>query len=359
MKLQAVSSEYETAAHGAKGTRFGDSEDNGRMDTFRALVARKEGDATEVAIEDWTPEQLMPGEVTIRVEYSSINYKDGLATRVDGGVARTYPLVIGIDLAGEVVESTDAAHKPGARVIAHGHDIGVAHHGGLSQLARIPATWVVPLPAGLTTRQAMALGTAGFTAGMSVAALEHMDVTPDKGPVLVTGASGGVGSTAVAMLAHKGYTVAAGTGSPHAADYLKQLGASDIVDRATTTADSSRPLESGRWAGGVEAVGGPSLAYLLRTTKVGGCIAISGNVGGAAVSTTVYPFILRGVSVLGIDSANLPLDKRTALWQRLATDLRPPQLEDSIVSEIGLDDTPAALAAILQGQTRGRVVVRL
>jgi putative YhdH/YhfP family quinone oxidoreductase len=329
------------------------------MESFRALVVRKEGDGTRVGIEDWSSDQLMPGEVTIRVEYSSINYKDGRATRVDGAVARTYPLVIGIDLAGEVIESSDPAHKPGDKVIAHGHDIGVAHHGGLSQLARVPAQWVVPLPSGMSTRQAMAFGTAGFTAGMSVAALEHMEITPDKGPVLVTGASGGVGSTAVAMLAHKGYQVAASTGSPEAADYLKQLGASDILDRATTTAESSRPLESGRWAGGVEAVGGPSLAYLLRTTKPGGCIAISGNVGGAAVHTTVLPFILRGVSVLGIDSAGLALDKRIAIWRRLATDLRPPKLDETIVSEITLDEAPKALEAILQGQTRGRMVVRL
>ncbi|HEU0167276.1 MAG TPA: oxidoreductase [Chloroflexota bacterium] len=328
------------------------------MDTFRALVVRKDGETTKVALEDWTPDQLMPGEVTIRCEYSSINYKDGLATRVDGNVARTYPLVIGIDVAGEVLDSTDPQFKPGDKVAANGWDIGVAHHGGLSQLARIPSKWVVALPSGLSTRQAMALGTAGFTAGMSVAALEHMEVTPDKGPVLVTGASGGVGSTAVAMLAHKGYTVAASTGSPEAADFLKSLGAGEIVDRATTTAESSRPLESARWAGGVEAVGGPSLAYLLRTTKVGGSIAISGNVGGASFSSTVYPFILRGVNVLGIDSANFPIEKRRAMWQRLATDLRTPKLEEAIVSEISLQETPKALEAILQGQTRGRVLVR-
>ena len=299
----------------------------------------------------------MAGEATVRVEYSSINYKDGLATRLDGGVARMHPLIIGIDLAGEVVESGDPAHKAGDKVIVHGYDVGVAHHGGLSEMARVPAKWVVPLPAGLTTRQAMAIGTAGFTAGMSVAALEHMDVMPDKGPVLVTGASGGVGSTAVAILAGKGYTVAASTGSPDAHDFLRQLGASEIVDRATTTAASSRPMESARWAGGVEAVGGASLAYLLRTTRIGGCIAISGNAGGAEYCSSVYPLILRGVSVLGMDSGNMALARRMALWQRLATDLKPPKLDESITHEIGLDDVPRVLADILAGRTTGRTIV--
>ncbi|MDE3075317.1 MAG: alcohol dehydrogenase catalytic domain-containing protein, partial [Chloroflexota bacterium] len=208
------------------------------MDKFRALVVNKAADTTSVGIEEWTPERLAPGEVTVRVEYSSINYKDGLATRVNGGVARIYPLIVGVDLAGEVVESRSADHQPGDKVLAHGYDIGVAHHGGLSQLARIPAKWIVPLPAGLSTRQAMAIGTAGFTAGMSVAALEHMEVTPDQGPVLVTGASGGVGSTAVSILAAKGYEVAASTGSPQSHAYLRELGAAEILDRATTTAAS-------------------------------------------------------------------------------------------------------------------------
>jgi len=329
------------------------------MDTFRALVINKEGEGTRVALEDWTVDQLMPGEVTIRVEYSSINYKDGLATRINGGVARVHPLILGIDVAGEVVDSTDATHKPGDKVIAHGYDLGVSHHGGLSELARVPAGWVVPLPSGLTTRQAMAIGTAGFTAGMSVQALEFMGLKPDQGEVLVTGASGGVGSNAVAILAARGYQVAASTGSPDAHEYLRSLGAAEIVDRAETTAESSRPLDKARWAAGVDAVGGASFTYLLRTLKPGGSVAISGNAGGIAVSTTVLPFILRGVNVLGIDSANLALEKRIAVWKRLAGDLRPPQLEESISQEIGLDQAPPALAAILKGQVRGRTVVRL
>src|SRR5712692_789624 len=307
------------------------------MDTFRALGVNKEGEGTRVALEDWTVDQLMPGEVTLRVEYSSINYKDGLATRINGGVVRVHPLIVGIDMAGEVAESRDPGHKPGDKVIAHGYELGVSHHGGLSELARVPAGWVVPLPPGLTTRQAMALGTAGFTAGMSVQSLESVGLKPDRGEVLVTGASGGVGSTAVAILAARGYQVAASTGSADAHDYLRFLGAIEIVDRAETTAESSRPLDKARWAAGVEAVGGASFTYLLRTLKPGGSVAISGNVGGIAVSTTVLPFILRGVNVLGIDSANLALDKRVAIWRRLAADLKPPQLEEAITHEIGLE----------------------
>jgi acrylyl-CoA reductase (NADPH) len=329
------------------------------MDTFRALVVEKQDGGTAVAVQGWTPDRLMPGEVTIRVEYSSINYKDGLATRIDGGVARVHPLILGIDMAGEVLDSSDPAHKPGQKVIAHGYELGVSHHGGLAELARVPASWVVPLPSGLSTRQAMAVGTAGFTAAMSVAALEFMGLKPEYGPVLVSGASGGVGSTAVAILASRGYQVAASTGSADAHDYLRQLGASDILDRAETTAESKRPLERGRWAGGVEAVGGPSLAYMLRTMQPGGSIAISGNTGGIAVTTTVLPFILRGVNVLGIDSANLAHSKRVDLWNRVATDLRPPRLDDSIAHEIGLDEAPVALEAILKGAVRGRTVVRL
>ncbi|HLG72651.1 MAG TPA: acryloyl-CoA reductase, partial [Chloroflexota bacterium] len=234
------------------------------MDTFRALVVDKEGDGTKVGIQEWTADKLMEGEVTIRVEYSSINYKDGLATRINGGVARTYPLILGIDMAGEVVDSSDPRHKPGEKVIAHGYDIGVAHHGGLAEMARVPGQWVVPLPAGMTTRQAMALGTAGFTAGMSVQALQNMGLQKEDGPVLVTGASGGVGSTSIAILAAWGYEVAASTGSADAHDFLRSLGASEIVDRAETTAESNRPLERARWAAGVETVGGASFAYLLR-----------------------------------------------------------------------------------------------
>lgn len=329
------------------------------MQTFRALVVDKAGDGVSLELAEWTPDQLMAGNVTIGVEYSSINYKDGLAVGADGRVIRNYPLIPGIDLAGEVIESTDSAVTVGSKVIVHGYDTGVAHHGGYSELARVPAGWVVPLPTGLTTRQAMALGTAGFTAGLSVARLEAAGLTPASGPVLVTGASGGVGSTAVDILAARGYTVAASTGSADAHAYLRALGASEIVDRAETSAASTRPLERGRWAGAVDAVGGSTLAYLLRTMNYGGSIAISGNAGGVEYTSTVFPFILRAVNILGIDSVMLPIQERIALWQRLATDLRPPHLDDSITSEVTLDDAPEVLARIVDGGVQGRTVVRV
>jgi putative YhdH/YhfP family quinone oxidoreductase len=329
------------------------------MNTFRALVVEKDGENVGLGLKEWSAEQLMPGDVTIRVAYSSINYKDGLAVRADGRVARTYPLIPGIDLAGTVESSDDGRFKPGDPVLAHGYDIGVAHHGGLAELARVPADWVVPLPAGLTTRQAMALGTAGFTSALSVARLEQAGLKPGDGQVIVTGASGGVGSTAVDILAARGYTVAASTGSAEAHEYLKSLGASEIVDRAETSAESARPLERSRWAGAVDAVGGSTLAYLLRTMNYGGSIAISGNAGGAAFSSSVFPFILRGVNILGIDSVALPLEQRTAIWERLATDLRPPHLDDAITREITLDEAPNVLDTIVEGKIQGRTVVRI
>jgi putative YhdH/YhfP family quinone oxidoreductase len=327
-------------------------------ETFRALVVDKAGDGVNLGVQTWTPDQLMNGEVTVRVEYSSVNYKDGLAVRADGRVARVYPLIPGIDLAGEVVESADERFKPGEKVLAHGYDLGMGHHGGYAELARVPAAWVVPLPEGLTTRQAMAIGTAGFTAALSIERLEHMGLRPGNGPVIVTGASGGVGSTAVAILASRGYEVAASTGSASAHDYLKQIGASQIVDRAETSAESTRPLERGRWAGAVDAVGGATLAYLLRSLNYGGSVAASGNAGGATVNTSVFPFILRGVNLLGIDSAQMPIDQRELLWQRLANDLKPPKLED-MLEEVSLDDATKALETIHGGGVQGRVVVRV
>jgi acrylyl-CoA reductase (NADPH) len=328
-------------------------------ESFRALVVRQADGQTQLNLESWTEDQLLPGEVTIRVAYSSVNYKDGLASIPDGKVARRYPLIPGIDLAGEVIASTSPRVKVGEAVIVHGYELGVSHHGGYAERARVPADWVVPLPAGLTLRQAMAIGTAGYTAALSIERLEHLGLRPDQGPVIVTGATGGVGSTAVAILARRGYHVVASTGSTDRHDYLRALGAREILDRAETSAESNRPLEKMRWAGAVDAVGGATTAYLLRTAQYGASIALSGNVGGAALHTTVFPFILRGVNLLGIDSVAQPLDQRIALWQRLATDLRPPQLEESIAHEITLEETPTALAQILQGAIDGRVIVRI
>src|SRR5581483_962351 len=261
------------------------------MPHFQALVVRRSGDATTLAIEEWQDDQLLAGEVAIRVEYSSINYKDGLAARADGNVARVYPLILGIDMAGTVSDSQDERFRPGDHVIAHGYELGVSHHGGLAAQARVPASWVVPLPSHLTAREAMAIGTAGFTAALSVDRLELMGLRPGRGPVLVTGASGGVGSMAVALLAAKGYEVTASTGSQDAHEYLRQIGASDVVNRSETVAESAKALERGRWAAAVDAVGGPSLAYILRTMAYGGSVAVSGNAGGADVRTTVFPFI--------------------------------------------------------------------
>ena len=223
-------------------------------------------------------------------------------------------------------------------MVVHGHDLGVAHHGGFAEYARVPGDWVIPLPDGLSTRQAMALGTAGFTAGLSVQRLEEHGVKPDDGPVLVLGASGGVGSTAVGILAARGFEVAAATGKPDEADWLRELGASEVLSREETSAESKRPMESERWAAVVDPVGGTSLAYALRTTRYGGAVAASGLTGGTALETTVFPFILRAVSLLGVDSVNTPSDVRLAVWDRLAGDLRPNGLDESITREIALDD---------------------
>ena len=329
------------------------------MNTFRAAVVDKSGEEVGIRLERLQQDSLMSGDVTVRVHYSSVNYKDSLVARTDGRVARQYPLIPGIDLAGTVLESTDPRYAPGAPVLAHGYDLGVAHHGGHAELARLPADWLVPLPAGLSARQAMAIGTAGFTAALSVLRLEHMGLRPGSGVVLVTGASGGLGSTAVALLAARGYEVAASTGSSDAHDYLRGLGATQIVDRSETSVASDRPLERARWAGAIDAVGGTTLAYISRTLDYGASVAACGNTGGAEVSTTVFPFILRAANVLGIDSVQLPLDERTALWQRLAEDLRPPRLDDSIARDVTLDQVPEVLLAIHRGEIRGRTVVRM
>jgi putative YhdH/YhfP family quinone oxidoreductase len=272
-------------------------------------------------------------------------------------VARISPLIPGIDLAGEVVHSDDPAITVGSEVLAHGYEIGVSRHGGYSEYQRVPAGWVVPLAPGLTPRDAMAIGTAGFTAGMSVAALEDRGLTPDDGPVLVTGASGGVGGTALAILAERGYEVWAVTGKPHEEARLRGLGASGILTRDEVAVEG-KPLESERWAGAVDAVGAATLPYVLRTLKIGGAVAASGNAGGPKLDTTVFPFILRGVALLGMDSVNVPIERRRRIWDRLATDLRPRDLGRH-VQEVTLETLPAALDAIIAGAARGRWVVRV
>lgn len=327
-------------------------------DRFRAFVVERTEGGLERAVRELGLADLPPGEVLVRVEWSSVNYKDGLAAQPEGRVARVSPLVPGIDLAGTVVESRDPSIPPGSAVLAHGYELGVSRHGGYAELARVPAEWVVPLPAGLTAREAMAIGTAGYTAAMSVVALEERGLRPGDGPVLVTGASGGLGRHAVGILASRGYEVWAATGKPEEAERLRALGAAGILSREEVTAPSERPLESGRWAGAVDAVGGPTLPYVLRTLRPKAAVAACGNAGGAAFATTVFPFILRGVALLGMDSANVPIAERRALWARLATDLRPPRLDEA-VTEIGLDDLAGVLDAIVAGAARGRWIVRL
>ena len=321
---------------------------------FRAFRAVTDGDGVERGVVTMHTDELPDG-VLIAVEWSSVNYKDGLASTPTGRVARISPIVPGIDLAGTVAD--DAPGWPaGTAVLAHGYDIGVARHGGFAQLARVPAEQLVRLPDGLTARDAMAVGTAGFTAAMSVIALEQHGLTPDKGPVLVTGASGGVGSTAVGMLASLGFEVHASTGKSAESAFLTALGATTIIDREELAAESKRPLESMRWAAAVDCVGGPPLANILKQIQYGGSVAASGLTAGNNLPTTVLPFILRAVNLLGIDSAMLPIDRRQAVWDRIAGDLRPNGL-DSIGRVVTLDELDPVLTAILHGGAIGRSVV--
>jgi acrylyl-CoA reductase (NADPH) len=324
-------------------------------DEFPAFLATKRDDAVDRGPATLAASDLPEGDVTIRVDWSSINYKDALATIPKGQVAQISPLVPGIDLAGEVVEGAGL----GTQVLVTGYDLGVARHGGWARYARVPASWVVALPEGLTPRQAMVVGTAGFTAAMSIHALEAHGLRPGDGPVLVLGASGGVGSTAVGALAAAGYQVHAATGKAAEHDYLKGLGAAEIVDRDEVTAESRRPLEGQRWAATVDPIGGAGTAYALRTTRYGGAVAVSGLTAGTKLDTTVLPFILRGVSLLGIDSVYASAETRRTVWARLATDLRPRGLDDAIAREVGLDGIEPVLDALLHGQAVGRTVVRL
>jgi len=301
--------------------------------------------------------ELGDGQVRIAVEYSCINYKDGLASSEKGRVARRDPLVPGVDLAGTVVESNDPAIAVGTSVIAHGYDIGVAHDGGYAELATVRGDRVVPMPAGLDTRTAMLVGTAGYTSALSVAALEHAGLRPGDGPVLVTGATGGVGSMAVGMLAARGYEVVASTGKATEEDWLRSIGASAVIQRDELTPESPKPLEKERWAGAVDCVGGRTLAQVLRTLRYGASVAASGLTGGADLPTSVHPFILRGVNLLGIDSVQGPIGPRREMWKRIATDLKPAWLDSEPAIVVGLDALPEHLDRILAGGMRGRVLV--
>lgn len=329
------------------------------METFRALVAESSGEEQpKLAIGSLTTADLPEGEVTVRVAYSSVNYKDGMVG-ILGRMVKSYPHIPGIDLSGTVTESTDPRYRPGDEVIVTSYGLGVAHHGGYSELARVPASWVVPLPTGLTLREAMILGTAGFTAALSVQRLEDNGLTPDKGPVVVAGASGGVGSVAVNILAKRGYEVTASTGRLGEEAYLRGLGAVHVIHRDELTEQQSKPIRRPLWAAAVDPVGGKTLSYLLSTLQYGGSVATSGLTGGIEVETFVYPFILRGVNWLGIDSVECPMELRRRVWERLAADLKPTMLSNAIVNEIQLEQVPGELARILQGQVRGRTIVKL
>ncbi len=326
-------------------------------ETFRAYVVDRRDDVFERGLRPVGASELQDGDVDIAVAWSSVNYKDGLAATADGKVARAYPLIPGIDLAGTVAASRDSSIGVADEVIAHGYDLGVSHHGGFAEFARVPAGWIVPLPDGLAARDAMAIGTAGFTAALALVELEERGLEPSHGPVLVTGASGGVGSTAVAILADRGYEVWAATGKAEEREVLTGLGASGFLSREEVSAEG-RPLESERWAGAIDSVGAAALPYILRTLRRGGGVAACGNASGPALSTTVFPFILRGAAILGIDSAYLRIERRREIWGRLATDLRPRNLGDR-VTEVTLDTLEPALDAIRAGEARGRWVVRI
>ncbi|MEL6608919.1 MAG: acryloyl-CoA reductase [Pseudomonadota bacterium] len=326
---------------------------------FNALIVRKDDEGkTSAAVEEIDTGDLpeTEGGVTVAVEYSTVNYKDGLCIGPGGGLVRNYPHVPGIDFAGTVEASDDDRYTPGDKVVLTGWRVGEAHWGGYAQKARVKADWLVPLPDGLTTRQAMAVGTAGFTAMLAVQALEDHGLTPGANPVLVTGAAGGVGSVATAILAAGGYKVAGVTGRPETADYLTSLGATQIVAREEINETTKRPLESETWAGCVDAVGGAMLARVLGQMVYGGSVAAVGLAGGAGLPATVIPFLLRGVNLLGIDSVMQPYDARVRAWAALAERL-PMQKLEAMVQPATLSDLPKLGADILAGQVKGRVVV--
>ena len=327
------------------------------MPTFKAFRIVNDDGHVHGSVVDSTLDEISAGDVVIEAAYSSVNYKDALAATGAGKILRRFPLIGGIDVSGTVASSTDARFRAGDHVLVTGYDFGVSHDGGYAGRVRVPADWVVPVPEGLTLFEAMALGTAGFTAGLSVLRLERNGLRPGQGKVVVTGSTGGVGSIAVSALARLGYEVTAITGKDDAHEYLRQLGARDVLSR-TTLKMGTRPLEAATWAGAVDAVGGEMLSWLTRTAAHWGGIASTGLTGGIEIHTTVMPFILRGVSLIGIDSAMCPMEVRREVWRRLATDMKPSHLH-VIATEIGLDGLFDAFATLLSGAARGRFVVNV
>ncbi|MCK1737815.1 oxidoreductase [Bradyrhizobium sp. 138] len=327
------------------------------MATFKAIRVDKADKGTTAALTQFDDAELMDGDVTVRVEWSTLNYKDGLALTGKAPVVRRFPMIAGIDFAGTVEQSSHPQWKAGDKVVCTGWGMGETHLGAYAEKARVKGDWLVALPQGLSARDAMAIGTAGFTAMLSVLALEKHGLSPKSGPVVVTGAAGGVGSVATAVLSKLGYHVIASTGRASEADYLKHLGAAEIIDRNELSAPA-KPIAKERWAGGVDSVGSTTLANLLSMTKYGGAIAACGLAAGMDLPSSVAPFILRGVCLLGIDSVMCPIEPRKAAWQRLASDLDRTKLSE-ITQEISLDEVPQWGAKILAGQVRGRIVVKI
>jgi acrylyl-CoA reductase (NADPH) len=327
------------------------------MAMFKAIVIDKAEGGQTVKLTDFDEKDLMDGDVTVRVEYSTVNYKDGLAVTGKAPVVRRFPMIAGVDFAGTVETSSHSAWKPGDKVILNGWGLGETHLGAYAQKARVKGDWLVRLPSSISAHDAMAIGTAGYTAMLSVMALERAGITPQRGPIVVTGAAGGVGSVAVAILAKLGYSVIASTGRTAEADYLKGLGATEIIDRKELSGPG-RPLAKERWVGGIDAVGSTTLANVLSMTRYGGAVAACGLAGGMDLPSSVAPFILRGVSLLGIDSVMCPLPLRQEAWRRLETDL-PRQKIAAMTSEIGLGDVIEAGKRIVEGQVRGRIVVKI
>ncbi|WP_110928691.1 NADPH:quinone oxidoreductase family protein [Bacillus massiliglaciei] len=328
-------------------------------DSFEALVVNKQDGDFSAAIQTITGNDLPDGEVVIQVHYSGVNYKDSLAGIPDGNIVSSYPMVPGIDLAGIVVSSQDPKFKEGDEVIATSYEIGVTHYGGYSEYARIPSKWVVPLPEGLSLKEAMIIGTAGFTAALSVQRLEDNSVSPEKGSVLVTGATGGVGSFAVSILSTLGYEVEASTGKESGHGYLKGLGAHTILSREDVYDGRLRSLGKQKWQAAIDPVGGEQLASILSQIRYGGSAAVSGLTGGTKLPATVFPFILRGVNLLGIDSVYCPMETRLKTWELLAGKFKPANLESFIQKEVSLHELPDILPTLLKGQARGRILVKL
>jgi acrylyl-CoA reductase (NADPH) len=327
------------------------------MPTFKAIVVDKAEAGQTVRLADFDEKDLMDGDVTVRVEWSTVNYKDGLAVTGKAPVVRRFPMIAGVDFAGTVESSSHPDWKPGDKVILNGWGLGETHFGAYAEMARVKGDWLVRLPSSMSTRDAMAIGTAGYTAMLSVMALERAGIGPARGPIVVTGAAGGVGSVAVALLAKLGYAVIASTGRPSEADYLKGLGAAEVIERKELSGPP-RPLAKERWAGGIDAVGSTTLANVLSMTRYGGAVAACGLAGGMDLPGSVAPFILRGVSLIGIDSVMCPLPLRQEAWRRLEGDLDRTKIA-AMTAEIDLPDVIAAGRRIVEGQVRGRIVVKI